>query len=250
MLSLYQSSDSSSEKSQQISVETNSYFEESYPPSSFKRYFSKQAVPKAEISEPVAPSAVDLPSTAACGLTEQDSNDHLLEDFLAQSVSPQAAAESSESSLAKPVTSASSSTMTQTPAQSTPKRSMLPSSDVKMKIVKSTGSLSKPAKRFLNFSGMEGDISTSSFSLDDFQCYDIHRKKDFHHDGHCQKNRTSGVICQESSCLPELVRVIYDIFKSVNCSNITKEELVHKVIMNSLDVTERSKHGFINNVRG
>lgn len=42
-----------------------------------------------------------------------------------------------------------------------------------------------------------------------------------------------------SSSLPDLVALIYQIFKSVNCCAITKDELVHKIIMNSFDIVER-----------
>jgi chromatin licensing and DNA replication factor 1 len=45
-----------------------------------------------------------------------------------------------------------------------------------------------------------------------------------------------------SSCLPELVALIHHIFKSVNCLSITKEELVHKIIINSFDIVERSMY--------
>lgn len=247
MFSLDQLFDNSSEKSQPISVETDLSFEELCPHSSFKRHFSKKVVPKAEILEAVASSDVGLTSAPACSRKE-DNNHNLLEDFPAQSISPQAAAANpSESPLVKPVTSASSSVMTQTPIQLTPKRSMLPSSDVKIRKTASAGTLCKPAKRFLNFCGMEGDNGSLSLYVDDLQCYGIPEKK-ISPDEHYQKNHTSEVICQESSCLPELVRVIYNIFKSVNWSSITKEELVHKIIMNSLDITERSMHGFVSNI--
>lgn len=45
-----------------------------------------------------------------------------------------------------------------------------------------------------------------------------------------------------SSCLPHLVALIHHIFKSVNCSSVTKEELVHKIIINSFDIVERSMY--------
>ncbi|XP_038893531.1 CDT1-like protein a, chloroplastic [Benincasa hispida] len=240
MSSLDQSSDNSS---QPISIETDLSLEELRPHSSFKRHFSKKAVSSTETSESVASSIVGLPSTPACSLKEEDINDKLLEEIPTQSISPQVgAANSSESPLGKLASSASSTIMTQTPVQLTPKRSMLPSSDVKTRKPASVGSVCKPAKRFLNFSGMEGDNGESSLDVDDLQCYEIPEKKNFL-DEHFQKksNTSSGeVICQESSsCLPEIVRVVYNIFKSVNCSSITKEELVHKIIMNCLDITER-----------
>lgn len=245
MFSLDQLSDNSSERSQPISIETDLSLEELCPRSSFKRHFSNKAVSSAEISEPVASSIVDLPSIPACSsLKEEDTNDDkLLKDIPTQSTSPQAAAaNSSESPHVKSVLpSASSSIMTQTPVQLTPKRSMLPSSDVKTRKPASIGNVCKPAKRFLNFSGIEGDNGESSLGVDDLQCFEIPGKKNFVDEHFQKKNYTSGgVICEESSsCLPELVRVVYNIFKSVNCSSITKEELVHKIIMNRLDITER-----------
>ncbi|KAG6572997.1 CDT1-like protein a, chloroplastic, partial [Cucurbita argyrosperma subsp. sororia] len=238
--SLDQSTDDSSEKSEPISVQTELSFEDLYPESTFKRHFSKKAVPKTELSEPITSSVVGLPSAPACSLKEEeDKNDNLLEDLPVQSISPRATANSSESPVVKPATSGSSNIMTQTPVQSTPKRSMLPSSDVKMRKTASVGSLCKPAKRFLNFSGMEGDNGPLSFSVDDLQCYDIPEKRDFHYERYRKDSSSGRVTCEESSCLPELVRVIYNVFKSVNCASITKEELVHKIIMNSLDITER-----------
>ncbi|XP_022994693.1 CDT1-like protein a, chloroplastic [Cucurbita maxima] len=223
-----------------ISVQTELSFEDLCPQSTCKRHFSKKAVPKTELSEPITSSVAGLPSAPACSLKEEeDNNDNLLEDLPVQSISPRATANSSESPVVKPATSASSNIMTQTPVQSTPKRSMLPSSDVKMRKTASVGSLCKPAKRFLNFSGMEGDNGPLSFSVDDLQCYDIREKRNFHYERYRTDSSSGGVTCEESSCLPELVRVIYNVFKSVNCASITKEELVHKIIMNSLDITEQ-----------
>lgn len=45
-----------------------------------------------------------------------------------------------------------------------------------------------------------------------------------------------------SSCLVDMVSLIRSIFKSVNCYPITKEELVHKIIMNSFDIVDKSKY--------
>ncbi|KAL0535494.1 hypothetical protein IC582_029825 [Cucumis melo] len=239
IFSLDQLSDNSPERSRPTSIDSDLTLEELCPHSSLKRHFSKKSISSVEISEPVASSIVFSPSIPACSsLKEEDTNDKLLEDI--PTLSPQvAAANSSESPLVKSVlSSASSSIMTQTPVQLTPKRSMLPSSEVKTRKPASVGSVCKPAKRFLNFSGMEGDNGKSSLGVDDLQ---IPGKKNFLDEHFEKKNYTSKeVISQESSsCLPELVCVVYNIFKSVNCSSITKEELVHKIIMNCLDITER-----------
>lgn len=44
------------------------------------------------------------------------------------------------------------------------------------------------------------------------------------------------------ACLPDLVTLIHDIFQSTSCSSITKEELVHKIIMSNCDIMERSAY--------
>ena len=238
IFSLDQLFDNSSARSRPISIDSDSdlTLEELCPHLSFKRHFSKKFISSIEISELVASSIVVSPSIPG----------KLLEDI--PTISPQVAtANSSDSPLVKSVmSSASSSIMTQTPVQLTPKRSMLPSSEVKTRKPASVGSVCKPAKRFLNFSGMESDNGKSSLGVDGLQCYEIPGKKNFLDEHIQKKNYTSKeVISQESSsCLPELVCVVYNIFKSVNCSSITKEELVHKIIMNCLDITERSMYGF------
>jgi chromatin licensing and DNA replication factor 1 len=59
----------------------------------------------------------------------------------------------------------------------------------------------------------------------------------------CEKSQAGVTTIQQmSSSLPDLVALIYQIFKSVNCSAITKEELVHKIIMNSFDIVERGMY--------
>ena len=47
---------------------------------------------------------------------------------------------------------------------------------------------------------------------------------------------------QMSTRLADLVTLIYGVLKSFNWSPITKEELVHKIIMNSLDIIDRSAY--------
>ena len=46
---------------------------------------------------------------------------------------------------------------------------------------------------------------------------------------------------QMSIQLPDLVSLVHHIFQSVNFSPITKEELVHKIILDSLDIVDRSR---------
>lgn len=50
---------------------------------------------------------------------------------------------------------------------------------------------------------------------------------------------------QMSTCLADMVTVIYSVSKSFNWC-ITKEELVHKIIMYSLDIIERSAYQCVN----
>ena len=47
---------------------------------------------------------------------------------------------------------------------------------------------------------------------------------------------------QVSTCLVDLVALIHHIFLSLGCFSITKEELVHKIIMNNCDIIERSMY--------
>lgn len=54
-----------------------------------------------------------------------------------------------------------------------------------------------------------------------------------------QKTCQSDTVHQQMSIqLPDLVSLVHHIFQSVNFSPITKEELVHKIILNSLDVSK------------
>lgn len=60
--------------------------------------------------------------------------------------------------------------------------------------------------------------------------------------GNAHKMRQrSLVMSQQAASLVDLVALIHRIFLSINCFSITKEELVHKIIMNC-DTTERSMY--------
>lgn len=50
-------------------------------------------------------------------------------------------------------------------------------------------------------------------------------------------------MCQQMSSMPGTVAVIDDIFRAMGCSSITKEELVHKIMINNFDIVERSMFG-------
>lgn len=161
------------------------------------------------------------------------------------------------------------SVMLETPAQLTPRVSM-PDCEDKLKTTTSQKltSCNKPAKRVLDFSHLEGDKSAFDSIVNESGCNNV-IIDNFHHttevifkgantsgpppllqevkslgclDKVCEKSQAGVTTIQQmSSSLPDLVALIYQIFKSVNCSAITKEELVHKIIMNSFDIVERGE---------
>ncbi|PON85666.1 DNA replication factor Cdt1, C-terminal [Trema orientale] len=56
----------------------------------------------------------------------------------------------------------------------------------------------------------------------------------------CKKRQVCDSMCQHmSSSLVDVIALIHSIFKSANCFPITKEELVHKIIINNLDIVEK-----------
>ncbi|XP_031263014.1 CDT1-like protein a, chloroplastic [Pistacia vera] len=163
------------------------------------------------------------------------------------------------------------SLLIETPAQVTPKRSM-PSCNDKLKAMTTQNCKShyKPAKRSLDFSYLEGEESVldsagvSTYNYNDSD-YDIPKAlevetKEFIEEGgvvgspevlekvkgslgevgDCKMSQTGLAVDQQISvCLADLVAVIHQIFQSVNRASITKQELVHKIIMNNLDIIER-----------
>ncbi|KAJ0106107.1 hypothetical protein Patl1_19280 [Pistacia atlantica] len=56
---------------------------------------------------------------------------------------------------------------------------------------------------------------------------------------HCKPAKSDVLLIQSSLLQADLVAVIHQIFQSVNRASITKQELVHKIIMNNLDIIER-----------
>ncbi|XP_062160162.1 CDT1-like protein b isoform X3 [Alnus glutinosa] len=145
--------------------------------------------------------------------------------------------------------------MLKTPAQLTPRRSM-PSCEDKLKTLTSQKltSCDKPAKRTLDFSDLEHDTSAFDSTVNESGCKNVvhddilHTTEGIFKDGNVtgslpllqEKSQTDVTMSQPmSSCLPHLVALIHHIFKSVNCSSVTKEELVHKIIINSFDIVER-----------
>ncbi|KAI9175134.1 hypothetical protein LWI28_027875 [Acer negundo] len=148
------------------------------------------------------------------------------------------------------------SLMIETPAQVTPTRS-IPSCDNKLKATttETCTSCYKPAKRFLDFSHLEGDRST----LVDSHGMGTHNYKVLHYGISQALDVDSKGSIEESNVtvspallgkveddkifqsvgLPDLVAFIHQIFQSVSSSSITKQELVHKIIINNLDIIER-----------
>ncbi|XP_008240334.2 PREDICTED: CDT1-like protein b [Prunus mume] len=164
------------------------------------------------------------------------------------------------------LTSSADSIMIETPTPLTPRRSM-PSCDAKHVTMNSQSeSCHKPAKRILDFSHLEGDKISLDCTADESDCYKVvnknipKTKEGLFEDGNVtcslatleveqilgcgnedlEKSQKSALLCQQmSACLADLVTIIHSIFKSLNWSPITKEELVHKIIMNNFDVVER-----------
>ncbi|KAH8511608.1 hypothetical protein H0E87_008970 [Populus deltoides] len=139
----------------------------------------------------------------------------------------------------------------ETPAQSTPRRAMHGSDD---KLKDTTGqkqTLScKPAKRVLDFSYMEADKGASEYYefLHDSSTQPLAGSSSLlkkvegslGHSSVDQKTCQSDTVHQQMSIqLPDLVSLVHHIFQSVNFSPITKEELVHKIILDSLDIVDR-----------
>ncbi|KAL4654218.1 hypothetical protein ACB092_01G362200 [Castanea dentata] len=157
----------------------------------------------------------------------------------------------------------------ETPAQLTPKISMPSCEDnLKTSTSQKLTSCNKPAKRVLDFSHSEGEKTAFDSIVDESGCNNfvidnIHHTTEVTFKGAnatgsppllqevkslgfldevCEKSMAGVTAVQQmSSSLPDLVALIYQIFNSVNCCAITKEELVHKIIMNSFDIVERGE---------
>ncbi|KAF5730397.1 CDT1-like protein b [Tripterygium wilfordii] len=171
-----------------------------------------------------------------------------------------------ESPLQKSVASAGS-LIIETPAQLTPKRSM-PSCEDKHKTSTNDNKMASfmPAKRSLDFST---DKSVLDSVIDGYEDYKVVQSlhcnivrqittEEQSTKGHqtavhqveenfgwpaedCNMSQSSVMVQQTAASLPDLVDLIYSIFQSVNCSSITKEELVHKILMNNIDIVDRKE---------
>ncbi|XP_020213100.1 CDT1-like protein a, chloroplastic [Cajanus cajan] len=145
--------------------------------------------------------------------------------------------------------------MTETPAQSAPAR-LLPISDVKPRNMSTQKSSSyhKPAKRVLDFTLMEGndDLDISLDKLESSRlphgfpesiraCSDDCNSSDsvpVLQEAHTQNQTGLDTQHKKHSQLLDLVKVIHSIFQSVNRIPITKEELMQKILTNSLDFVD------------
>lgn len=139
----------------------------------------------------------------------------------------------------------------ETPAQSTPRRAMHSSDDKHKDTTGQKQTLScKPAKRVLDFSYMEADKGASEYYefLHDSSTQPLagsssllkKAEVSLGHSSVDQKTCQSDTVHQQMSIqLPDLVSLVHHIFQSVNFSPITKEELVHKIILDSLDIVDR-----------
>lgn len=139
----------------------------------------------------------------------------------------------------------------ETPAQSTPRRAMHSSDDKHKDTTGQKQTLScKPAKRVLDFSYMEADKGASEYYefLHDSSTQPLAGSSSLlkkvegslGHSSVDQKTCQSDTVHQQMSIqLPDLVSLVHHIFQSVNFSPITKEELVHKIILDSLDIVDR-----------
>ncbi|XP_052170627.1 CDT1-like protein a, chloroplastic isoform X2 [Diospyros lotus] len=155
----------------------------------------------------------------------------------------------------------------QTPAQLTPKRSV-PSCDNKLKIMtgQKWAACDISTKRFLDFSlvdegnalnspideinrsKLENNIIpqtiTKGLSVEDSLTCSVaifQKAEESCCIGKEQKAKKTGLVLlqQVSASLSNLISLIHQIFQSVKFCSITKEELIHKIIMNNCDVVER-----------
>ncbi|XP_010248893.1 PREDICTED: CDT1-like protein a, chloroplastic isoform X2 [Nelumbo nucifera] len=167
--------------------------------------------------------------------------------------SPQCSLNSSacESPLAKLI-SAVDYWMVETPVQKTPKR-LIPDSDSKINADgrETQSSTHSAAKRSLNFSPLKGDGSTGPqpattnrvlFEDVTRSCHSVAQKDKENNSFIMKDQNTSKKSCDtQNISLRDLFDLIHRIFHSASSCSITKEELVHKIILNNFDIVERSE---------
>ncbi|KAL3716374.1 hypothetical protein ACJRO7_008041 [Eucalyptus globulus] len=154
--------------------------------------------------------------------------------------------------------------MIDTQAQMTPKRSISDcDNNIKSMSRKQCQSCEKkPAKRSLDLSSPKGDRSSMDRSetckhVHDFSpcslklveeknlsgfAAGLHQENE---SGHLSKDQIlanrSLRMCQDLSYLNGIAATVNYVFQSVGCSSITREELVHKIILNNFEVLERKE---------
>ncbi|GAY61738.1 hypothetical protein CUMW_212310 [Citrus unshiu] len=138
--------------------------------------------------------------------------------------------------------------MLETPAQVIPKRS-IPSCDNKLRdmTIRGCRSCHMPAKRFIDFSHLDDERNSFGMQTDSDSVLNDEISQDVGVGANEEGNDNvslpllDNIVIDEdiSVCLPDLVASIHHIFQTVNYSSITKQELVHKIIMNNLDIIER-----------
>ncbi|PSR84659.1 CDT1-like protein [Actinidia chinensis var. chinensis] len=156
----------------------------------------------------------------------------------------------------------------QTPALLTPKRS-IPSCDKNLTTMTSEKwtACNVSAKRSLDFSLIEGEESALNSTTnetdwskavhntisqtkstkgllleEEFTCSAaLHQKAEEICTSKDQMTNQTGLTThgQTSTRLSDLIALIHQNFQSASCSSITKDELVHKIIINSLDIVDR-----------
>lgn len=159
----------------------------------------------------------------------------------------------------KPDTKSSEITV-ETPAQPTPKRSSSCQDKHKNVMNDDNAVVSLTAKRSLMFSHLEDEHNVSDLinegieqtgsvqdglleaEIDEDPSKDgtIDVKDYSTRDGYNISQHDLTEPDQSSTCLSDFVPVIHQIFKSVGWRSITKEELIHKIIMNYCDIDEKS----------
>ncbi|KAJ6738379.1 DNA REPLICATION FACTOR CDT1 [Salix koriyanagi] len=218
---------------------------------SFNRHFSQKTFSEEEKTHLLA-SPVPSSVSPSGDLHNEHLNEARTGEFPDQPINPEVSADvyTSTSPKCKP-DSLVDKLLLETPAQSTPRRAMHSSDDKQRDTTGQKQTLScKPAKRVLDFSYLDDDKGASEY------CEFLHDNSTHPLAGSSsllkkvegslglssvdKKAFQSDTVPRQMSIqLPDLVSLVHHIFQSVNFSPITKEELVHKIILDSLDIVDR-----------
>ncbi|RWR90383.1 CDT1 Geminin-binding domain-containing protein [Cinnamomum micranthum f. kanehirae] len=251
---------SSSELPQPSLAESGSLINSSHLCPSFCKQFSQKIVPETETT-PLLGSPVPLLSVTTATGCHRDSRSPIKNENISTSANimylarPKITPDKcrnpsfSESTPSKPVPFSTPIKSTKTPAQPTPKRSM-PSPDGD-DIVETGISTHFAPKRSLIFSDNEANLAVSGFDMDR-DLYDTSIQVAMPGGSYVAKEIMKSSSTVESvhgrtglskrqqmlACLPALFNVIQLIFQSLRGSSITKQELIHKIIWQSVDIVE------------